>query len=143
MVYYILFDSFGKVYKISDSEEEKNILSQNLMAVNVVATTETIFNGIKFESIIAEYVNGNVITNTGTPLINTLESFNNFLKYYKQMINDFVTNNPSSPLLNKWNSYKSILDTINSDGLSFPLNENMASLVTNKGHTVPSILQLP
>ena len=143
MAYYILFNNTGQVYKISDSEEEKNILSQNLAAVNIVTTTESIFNGLKFETIFAEYVNGNVVTNAITPVIKTSEAFNQILKAQGQAVNDFLTNNSSSPLFNKWNSYKSILNTLNSNGVNFPLNENMTSFITNKGNTVPSILQLP
>jgi hypothetical protein len=143
MAYYILFNSTGQVYKISDSEEEKNILSQNLAAVNVVTTTESIFNGLKFETIIANYVNNNVVTTPLMPEIKTSEAFNEILKAQKNSVNDFLTNNSSSPLFNKWNSYKSILNTINSNGVNFPLNENLASFITNKGNTVPSILQLP
>lgn len=143
MAYYILFNNEGQVYKISDSEEEKNILSQNLAAVYVVTTTESIFNGLKFETITAEYVNGNVVTNAMVPVINSLEAFNQILKSQKDSVNAFITNNPSSPLFNKWNSYKSILNTINSNGVNFPLNENLCSFITNKGNTVPSILQLP
>jgi hypothetical protein len=30
MAYYILFNSIGKVYRISDSEEEKNMLFKHL-----------------------------------------------------------------------------------------------------------------
>lgn len=143
MAYYILFNNEGQVYKISDSEEEKNILSQNLAAVYVVTTTESIFNGLKFETITAEYVNGNVVTNAMAPVINTIEAFNQILKSQKDSVNAFITNNPSSPLFNKWNSYKSILNTINSNAVNFPLNENLCSFITNKGNTVPSILQLP
>lgn len=143
MAYYILFNNEGQIYKISDSEEEKNILSQNLAAVYVVTTTESIFNGLKFETITAEYVNGNVVTNAMAPVINTIEAFNQILKSQKDSVNAFITNNPSSPLFNKWNSYKSILNTINSNGVNFPLNENLCSFITNKGNTVPSILQLP
>lgn len=143
MAYYILFNNEGQVYKISDSEEEKNILSQNLSAVYVVTTTESIFNGLKFETITAEYVNGNVVTNAMAPVIKTIEAFNQILKSQKDSVNAFITNNPSSPLFNKWNSYKSILNTINSNGVNFPLNENLCSFITNKGNTVPSILQLP
>lgn len=143
MAYYILFNNEGQIYKISDSEEEKNILSQNLAAVYVVTTTESIFNGLKFETITAEYVNGNVVTNAMAPVINTIEAFNQILKSQKDSVNAFITNNPSSPLFNKWNSYKSILNTINSNAVNFPLNENLCSFITNKGNTVPSILQLP
>jgi len=143
MAYYILFNNIGQVYKISDSEEEKNILSQNLAAVDVVTTTESIFNGLKFETIVAEYVNNNVVTTTMTPGIKTSEAFFQILKAQKNSVNDFLTNNPSNPLFNKWNSYLSILNTISSDGVSFPLNENLSSFITNKGNTVPSILQIP
>jgi hypothetical protein len=143
MAYYILFNSTGQVYKISDSEEEKNILSQNLTAVNVVTTTESIFNGLKFETIIANYVNNNVVTTPLMPEIKTSEAFNEILRAQKNSVNGFLNNNSSSPLFNKWNSYKSILNTINSNGVNFPLNENLASFITNKGNTVPSILQLP
>lgn len=143
MAYYILFNDIGQVYKISDSEEEKNILSQNAAAANVVNTTEAIFNGLKFETIIAEYVNGNVSTNAMTPEIKTSEAFNQILNAQKNAINDFLANNSSSPLFNKWNSYNSILNTINDNGVNFPLNENLCSFITNKGNTIPSILQLP
>lgn len=143
MAYYILFNNIGQVYRISDSEEEKNILSQNLSAVDVVTTTESIFNGLKFETIVAEYVNGNVITNPITPVIKTSEAFNQILKAQKEAINNSVANNSTYPFFNKWNSYKSILDSTNSNGVNFPLNENLVSFITNKGNTVPSILQLP
>jgi hypothetical protein len=143
MAYYILFNNIGQVNKISDSEEEKNILSQIPDIINIETTTEAIFNGLKFETLFATYVNGNVTTTSRDPIIQNSEAFNQILKANKNAVNDFLTNNPSSPLFNKWNSYKSILNTINSNGVIFPLNENIVSFITNKGNTVPSLLQLP
>jgi hypothetical protein len=143
MAYYILFNQYGEFYKIADSDQEKDILSQNLSAANIATTTENIFNSLKFETLSAEYINGNVVTNSMTPSIDNNQAFTQILKSYKNSVDAFLTNNPSSPLFSKWNSYRSILNTINSNGVNFPLNENMASFITNKGNTVPSIFELP
>lgn len=143
MNFYILFTEQGFLYKIADSNEEKNILSNNLASFYKIETTEDVFNGVKSQTLDVKYLNNSIVTSILNPKILNKSNFDNILNNYKSSVSACLNNYPSYIFYEKWNSYLNILNNIDTSNIVFPLNMSLTSYLLNEGHSVPSILQLP
>ena len=71
------------------------------------------------------------------------EDLKSYIENSIEKINQFLNNNENHVDYSKWNSYKSQLEDLNLDNITYPLNKSLEQHFLDASQTVLNTLQIP
>ena len=140
MAKHFIFNSDGTLWKIAASDEAKNSLMPRANEGSVSkSVSDTDWNAVaKFE----KYANlsGDTISyNDDVPAIDK-ETFDSFLSNQINFVQAYITNNPND---SEWSNYLDNLKSIDSESITFPVDNFQKWFNSQSGFSSKSILELP
>jgi hypothetical protein len=145
---YILFhkkeNSNGALYKIAENDLDLNSLNIIKSDYKIITTDQENFLNIKFGIKETETYNDNdiIYKNLSISFLNK-DILKNHINIFLQQIDQFLKCNPNHFLFAKWNDYKSTLNSLNLDTITYPLEKSLEKHLDDLGQPALSPLQLP
>ena len=155
---YLIFDKnkdneIGSIISMAENETDRDNLNISLDTAKVITIdTETFQNiqlskktVISYNEDTVTYQNRDVNDEEGLKLngFKIKEGLESYINNYIERINQFLNNNESHPDYSKWNSYKSQLQALDLDSITFPLNKSLEQHFLDTSQTVLHALQIP
>lgn len=126
MAYYFIFNLENALYKIAESDEEKNYVIPTLAVdqFKAVSVSSNDFNSVK--KIEKEPVyNGSAISFRECAIdYATSADMKNYRDIKVKNISGWLDNNPTHPYFSKWNNYKNTLNNLNIDNIFSNLQQS-------------------
>ena len=155
---YLIFDKnkdneIGSIISMAENETDRDNLNIFLDTTKVITIDTETFQNIQLSKKEVLSYNGDTVTYANKDVNNEEGLKLNGFKIKKDLeayinnniekINQFLNNNESHPDYSKWNSYKSQLQTLDLDSITFPLNKSLQEHFLENSQTVLHALQTP
>ena len=155
---YLIFDKHkenevGSLISIAENENDRDNLNTFLETVKVITIDEETFQDIKLSNKIVMSYSGDNVTYKDINILgdqgNWMNGFFNkerlkgYIDKVTERINMFLKNNENHIDYSKWNSYKSQLEDLNLDNITYPLNKSLEQHFLDNSQTVLNPLQIP
>jgi hypothetical protein len=148
MAYFIFLKNLdnvsGNIYRIAENQSYLNNINITQSDYKIIEDSESNFNLVKLNKKYADkYNNNNIIYLDLTISFNNINQLQNYVNNLKMQIKDFTDNNPNHPLFSLWNNYYNQLNSLNLDGITYPLNKSLEQYFNDLGQPSLNPLQLP
>tara|TARA_R110000823_G_scaffold304891_1_gene426680 strand:- start:2359 stop:2832 length:474 start_codon:yes stop_codon:yes gene_type:complete len=155
---YLIFDKHkenevGSIISIAENETDRDNLNLFLDTAKVITIDTETFQNIQLSKKEVLSYNGDTVTYANKDgndedgfkinIFKTKEPLEIYINNNIERINQFLNNNESHPDYSKWNSYKSQLEGLNLDSITYPLNKTLEEHFLENSQTVLHPLQLP
>ena len=155
---YLIFDKnkdneIGSIISMAENETDRDNLNIFLDTAKVITIDTETFQDIQLSKKVALSYNGDTVTyadkevsdEEGLKLngFKIKEDLEDYINSNIERINQFLNNNEIHPDYSKWNSYKSQLQALDLDSITFPLNKSLEQYFLENSQTVLHALQIP
>lgn len=155
---YLIFDKnkdneIGSIISMAENETDRDNLNIFLDTAKVITIDTETFQNIQLSKKTVLSYNGDTVTyadkevsdEEGLKLngFKIKEDLEDYINSNIERINQFLNNNESHPDYSKWNSYKSQLQALDLDSITFPLNKSLEQYFVENSQTILNPLQIP
>lgn len=153
MAKYVIFNPANAVYKIAETDAEKDAIVANSFDLNPVIISDAQFSSLK-KGIGNQYIesfDGTTITwGSGLPdgpVVEgdenaTEQNYKDQINLWKSQISEWLGSNESHPDYTKWNTYFNYLDNFDYNSITFPTTTRLEDYL-EANTTWYNPLQLP
>tara|TARA_R110000824_G_scaffold59779_3_gene160273 strand:- start:272 stop:742 length:471 start_codon:yes stop_codon:yes gene_type:complete len=142
----------GSLIAIAENETDRDNLNIFLDTAKIITIDAETFQDIQLSKKIVVSYSGDNVTYKNIHVLQEEQMVNGYLnkedlKSYIEnsieKINQFLNNNENHVDYSKWNSYKSQLEDLNLDNITYPLNKSLEQHFLDASQTVLNTLQIP
>jgi hypothetical protein len=148
MAYFIFLKNLdnvsGSLYRIAENQSYLNNINITQSDYKIIEDSESNFNLVKLNKKFPDkYNNNNIIYLDLTISFDNINQLQNYVNNLKMQIKNFTDNNPNHPLFSLWNNYYNQLNSLNLDGITYPLNKSLEQYFNDLGQPSLNPLQVP
>jgi len=147
MAYFIFSNNLdgveGTLYCIAENESDLNNLNINKSNYKILEDTQDNFNDVKYGlKYVIKYNTQNIIYSDMSHSFTKYDLIH-YVNVLKSSIQTFLKINKNHLSFNLWNNYYNQLNSLNLDGITYPLNKSLEQYFKDLGQTSLHPLQLP
>ena len=145
---YLLFkkeleDEAGSFYKLVENDDALSGINHNLDSLKKITINAATFKNVNLGKKFPKSFKGDTVTYDDLSYSLDKSTVENQIKIIVGQIDDFLKSNSGHAQYDKWNNYKTQLNSLNLDDLTYPLETTLEEYFDDNSQTALSSLQLP